>query len=238
MPILQPLRPSTVLGEVPEAAPDRPPVRVLLGGDGRASPLDLRRAIAADPALVDIGQAIAPHEALRKAHDLQPDVVVLDCALSHDVVMLASELTSLDRPPAVVVRLACPEPVMTIAAIVAGVRGIVSQSDREGAICDVIRWVAGTSRWFPDTPISALSRAGSRLDREDVPILLMLMRGARAPDIAAGLGISPASLNVRRAAMLGEMLDEPPRACGYRARRAGESAPAASEADERVAIAA
>jgi DNA-binding NarL/FixJ family response regulator len=238
MPILQPTESSTVLGEIPGNTLDRRLVGVLLAADGRASEFDLRRLIAADPDLVDRGQAVGAHETLHQAEDLQPDVVLLDRPLSYDVALLARELTSLDRAPAIVARVLCPEPVMMIAAIVAGVRGIVSQGGPEGAICNAIRWVAAQRCWLPDIPLSALSRAGSRLDRSDLPILSMLVRGAPSPDIAADLLITAASLDARRSAMLGDMLGAPPLSRSPRARRIGESAPAASEADPRIALAA
>ena len=167
-----------------------------------------------------------------------PDVVVVDRALSHNVVLLTRELASLDRPAAVVVRSARPDPVLTIAAIVAGVRGIVSRSDPEGVICDAIRWVAGKSRWLPDIPLPALSRAGACLDRDDLPILLMLLRGAPAPIIAADHGITAASLGTRRTAMLRDMLGEPPLIWSESQWRTAASPPAPSDTDPHIAIAA
>lgn len=238
MPILQPLDPSTILGEMPGTPSSRSPTRVLLSTDGRASALDLRRLIAADPHLVEIGQAVDSHETLHHARDLQPDIVVVDRALSHHVVLLARELTSLDRPAAVVVRSACREPLLTIAAIIAGVRGIVSRSDPEGVICDAIRWVAGQSRWLPDVPLSALSRAGARLDQDDLPILLMLLRDTPGAAIAADLGITAASLGTRRAAMLRDMLGEPPLIWSESPWRTGASPRVRNETDPQVAIAA
>jgi two-component system, NarL family, uhpT operon response regulator UhpA len=236
MPTLPPVQPTTFLREIPGIASDRPLVRILLVDDGHASASDFRWLIAADPDLLDLGQPVAAHEALQQAHDLLPDVVVLDRTLSRDVVLLARDLTSLDRPPAIVLRSACPEPTMTIAAIVAGVSGIVSRGDPSGALCDAIRWVAGNRRWLPDIPLWALS--GSRLDRHDLPLLLMLLRGAPLREIAADLGITPTSVHVRRLAMLREMLSEPPPASSHRARRASESSPVTSEADPRIAVAA
>jgi hypothetical protein len=76
------------------------------------------------------------------------------------------------------------------------------------------------------------------VDRNDVPILLMLMTGARASEIGTSLALSPASLDVRRAAMLSGMLGESALGFSDRARRGGESAPTASEADARIALAA
>ncbi|MHB1836455.1 MAG: hypothetical protein ACYCXW_16010, partial [Solirubrobacteraceae bacterium] len=67
MPILQPLKPSTILGEMPGAASCRPPVRVLFATDGHASTFDPRRLIGADPHLVDIGQTVDAHETMHYA---------------------------------------------------------------------------------------------------------------------------------------------------------------------------
>jgi DNA-binding NarL/FixJ family response regulator len=125
---------------------------------------------------------------------------------------------------------------MMVAAIVAGVSGIVSRTDPEGAICDAIRWVAAQRCWLPDIPLSALSRAGSRVGRNDLPILSMLLRGTPSPDIAAELRITAAALDARRSAMLRDMLGAAPLASSPRARRTGESAPAAIEADPRIAL--
>jgi DNA-binding NarL/FixJ family response regulator len=213
-------------------------MRVLLARDGRGSAVDLRRLISDDPDLVAVGESVAAYETLHQAQDLQPDVVVLDRTLSRDTVLLARELTSLDRPPAVVVRSACAEQVMTIAAIVAGVRGIVGRDDPDSAVCDAIQWVARNRRWLPDIPLSALSRAGSRLERDDLPILMMLLRGTPSSDSAADVGIGAASMDVRRSAILRDMLGEPAPGWSRFVWHAGESAPTASDADPRIAIAA
>jgi DNA-binding NarL/FixJ family response regulator len=106
---------------------------------GARAGLSRRRLIVADPDILDVGQAVATHETLHQAPDLTPDIVVLDRTLSHSAVLLARELTSLDRPPAVVIRSAGPEPAMTIAAIIAGLRRVVSRSDPDSALCYAIR---------------------------------------------------------------------------------------------------
>ena len=91
MSILQPLEASTLLGEMPGTASHRPLVRVLLSDDSHASAVDLRRLIAADQDLAAVGHVVAAHETLHQAQDLQPDVVVLDRTLSHNVVVLARD---------------------------------------------------------------------------------------------------------------------------------------------------
>jgi len=236
MPVLQSLE-SPVFGTTPPTASERPPVRVLLAGAG-ASAFDLGRLINADADLVDVGQVGGADETLQQAKALRPDVVLLDRDLAHDVVLLARELTSLYRPPAVLVRSARPDPVTAIAAIVAGVRGIAGRSYPGEAICDAIRWLAGTGRWLPDIPLPALSRAGSRLHRNDLPILLMLVKGTPLAEIAARLEITAASLDARRSAMLRDMLGEPPPATSDRAKLAHESAPRTTETDAGIALAA
>lgn len=116
--------------------------------------------------------------------------------------------------------------------------GIVRRENPGGALCDAIQWVAGDSRWLPDIPLSALSRAGSRLERDDLPILMMLLRETPSSAIAAEVGIGAASIDARRSAILRDLLAEPGLVWSRLDLRAGEPAAAASEAEPRIVIAA
>lgn len=74
--------------------------------------------------------------------------------------------------------------------------------------------------------------------RDDLPILMMLLRETPSSAIAAEVGIGAASIDARRSAILRDLLAEPGLVWSRLDLRAGEPAAAASEAEPRIVIAA
>ncbi len=203
------------------SAPVRPPiasrqprcvrVRVRGGGETRLSvPL---AEIAQDPGLALVTGGIAgppvvgaiaggdPPAAPALLKDV--DVVLVDRDCPHpDPLALVQRLKGVDRPPGVLVHRAGADPLVTVEAIVAGADGVVYGDDPAGSLCDAVRWVAGARRWMPEVPLPVLSQVASAIERGDVRILWMLLRGHSAAQIGEALGIGRRALAGRRWGML------------------------------------
>jgi DNA-binding NarL/FixJ family response regulator len=205
MSVVDTIAPPTSAPGTTHTVPRRTVRTVLLHRDFALS-TELSRLIAAEPDLIAVAVVATLQEAIAKAQHLEPDVVVVDHH-SSDLgdLLLARNLKALARSPGVLIHCASTDPTITLAAIVAGVDGIVDTSDCGGAIGDAIRWIAQGSRWMPEMPLSALSRIGSRINREDVPILAMLMRGTPATQIARALAVTDGLLDARRWVMVQHM---------------------------------
>jgi DNA-binding NarL/FixJ family response regulator len=174
----------------------------------------LRTILGLDPAIYVAGEASGSHHAVDLVASLRPDAVVAGSLAPATQIALA--LRSLDPAPQVrspgVLALVSPEdetrPPQLLAAVRAGVRGLVGRNDSPAGLCRAVAAVCDghgsltprVSRWLLDwaaasVPDPRQRPAGARaLSDAELKVLLFLAEGMLSTEIAGTLGISDATV--------------------------------------------
>lgn len=182
---------------------DRTRLRVLVVDDHPAVRLGLLQLLDDQPDFDVVDAACTAEEARSLADHERIDVAVVDYQLSaRSGLWLTRMLKRLERPPAVVIYSAFSDGPLAAACVVAGADGLVSKSGTGGELCHAIRAVARGQSRLPLVPPTLAGAMRRRLGSEEQAIFGMLLAGIHPDEIATTLGISVASLDSRRWAML------------------------------------
>jgi len=158
------------------------------------------------PDMTVLGVCASAGDAIARARRVELDVVVCDYYLpGEDGLSLVVALKQLVRPPAALVHsaYACPE--MTVAALLAGAKGILRKAASAEAVCVTIRAIADGGTVILPLPASAMLALGARLDGGDARLCGMLIDGVPRYEIAARLGISHEWIDARCWAILAQL---------------------------------
>jgi DNA-binding NarL/FixJ family response regulator len=110
---------------------------------------------------------------------------------------LSRKLKRLPEPPAVLIYSAYTDGVLAAAAVVAEADAIVSKGSLGSELCHVIRRAAAGERHLPALPPRLGESLRRRLDHDEQAIFGLLLAGFEPAEVAATLGLAPATMQSR-----------------------------------------
>lgn len=175
----------------------RRPVRLLLADDHRMLRDGLRRSMVENGFEV-VGEAANGEEAVRLAHELRPDVVLMDVTMPVLDGIEATRLirSSLRGTEVVVLTMHGDADVMT-RALHAGAVGYLVKDCSTEEVASAVQQAAGDGGFSPELAASVLTEA-ERFDEPEQPllsareleVLQLVADGLALPEVAAALYIS------------------------------------------------
>lgn len=178
--------------------PDR--ITVLLADDHSLVRRGFRRMLDDDPALVVVGEASDGAEAIALAAELEPQVIVMDCAMPKISGLDAARRILAGSPKAAILMLSMhSEQTLVRQALAAGARGYILKSavdlDLAGA---VKRVAAGETVLDPALEKSATAADATHLTPRELEVLQLIVDGLSNREIAATLDLSVNTVSVHR----------------------------------------
>lgn len=175
----------------------RRPVRLLLADDHRMLRDGLRRSMV-ESGFEVVGEAANGEEAVRLAHELRPDVVLMDVTMPVLDGIEATRLirSSLKGTEVVVLTMHGDADVMT-RALHAGAVGYLVKDCSTEEVASAVHQAAGEGGFSPELAASVLTEA-ERFDEPEQPllsareleVLQLVADGLALPEVAAALYIS------------------------------------------------
>ena len=182
------------------------PIRVVLADDHALVRRGFRRLLEDDPGITVVGEASDGDEAIRLAHSLQPDVVVMDCAMPGTTGLQATQRIAAELPRIAVLMLSMhDEETLVRRAMEAGARGYILKEaidlDLPGT---VRRAAAGETVLDPKVsrPAPLKGDRESGLTPRELQVLSLICAGHSNRLIAEKLGLSANTVAVHRTNMM------------------------------------
>jgi DNA-binding NarL/FixJ family response regulator len=176
---------------------------VLLVDDHALVRKGFRRLLEDDPGIYVVGEASEGEEAVRLALELQPKVVVMDCALPGISGIDATRRIRAKMPDATVLMLSMhSEDTLVRQALEAGARGYILKNALELDLVSAVKRVAeGHLVLDPQLakPATLKGERDSGLTVRELEILRHIVAGKSNKEIAAELGLSANTVGVHRA---------------------------------------
>lgn len=182
-------------------------IRLMLADDHRMFREALRIPLAAEPDMEIVAEAGTSAETLRLLDDIAVDVLILDIALP-DSTGIDTARQALARHPrlGIVALSGYADRLFVTEMLKAGARAYVVKSAGADELVRAVRAVvAGHAFLSPEVTTLAVPLASAQatpplsvLGAREQQVLRLLASGQRSADIAASLGISPATVDVHR----------------------------------------
>src|SRR4051812_45508088 len=179
------------------------PIRLLLADDHTLFRQVLRRSLAGHARFEVVGEAADTDEAIREAHSLRPDMVLMDLEMPGDGGVAATRTLRAQMPGVEVVIVTGSEEQDDLrAALAAGAKGYVLKSSDYGALIASLEALAeGEAATLPDLtpavavrgPVRAGGSSGDRfgeLSERELQVIRLLAEGASNRTIASQLFLS------------------------------------------------
>jgi DNA-binding NarL/FixJ family response regulator len=182
-------------------------LRILVADDHPMVRQGLRSLLEARPGWVVCGEAVTGREAIEKAQQLQPDIIVLDIHMPETDGLQAARVIRAANPRSEILILTVDDSdEMVRSASEAGAHGIVMKSD---AADDLILGVAALARHEPfytsrasgrvmRNTLRPLGTAPAELTNREREIVVRVAKGQSHKQIAAALHISPKTVESHR----------------------------------------
>jgi DNA-binding NarL/FixJ family response regulator len=181
---------------------DRNRIAVLLADDHAVVRRGLRRILEDDPSIVVVGEAANGDEAIEMTRRLQPNVVVMDCAMPGTSGLMATRRILHDCPQAAVVMLSMhSEETLVRQALDAGARGYILKNALDLDLAAAVKRVAeGEFVVDPSVrPRDTAQRERTALTPRELEVLQLICAGRSNKEIAAALELSANTVAVHRA---------------------------------------
>ena len=184
-------------------------IKVLLADDHTILRAGLRRILESEPDMEVIGEAATGADAVKKTHQLKPDVVIMDVSLpGQDGLQTLRELVS-PPGPRVLVLSARLEYQVIAEAVSAGAFGYLAKDSMDSELISAIRTVmhggtvfsASVSRILADTShLASLQppRSVESLTTREREVFLLLAEGKTPTEVASALIVSPKTVHTHR----------------------------------------
>ena len=178
-------------------------ISVLLVDDHALVRRGFRRMLEDEEDIVVKGEASDGEEAVRLAHQLQPKVIVMDCALPGISGLVATRRIIEDNPKAVVLMLSMhSEDTWVRQALEAGARGYMLKNAVDMELVTAIRRVATGEELLDPQIARRATLKGERatgLTVRELEILQLIVGGLSNKEIALQLNLSANTVAVHRA---------------------------------------
>jgi DNA-binding NarL/FixJ family response regulator len=181
--------------------PDK--ISVLLVDDHSLVRRGFRRILEDEPDIEVTGEAADGAEAVRLAHELKPNVVVMDCAMPNMNGLLATRKILEQQPQTLVLMLSMhPEETLVRQALDAGARGYVLKNAVDLELGAAIRRVVAGETVLDsqlNRPATLKGDRDQHLTPRELEILQMIVEGKSNKEIATVLDLSANTVAVHRA---------------------------------------
>jgi two-component system, NarL family, response regulator NreC len=189
-----------------------PDIRVLLADDHGLLRKGVRSVLAQDPAIEVIGEANDGPEAVRLAHELNPDVVIIDIAMPGlNGLDAAAHISRKAKRTGIVILSMYSDEEYLIRAVNAGVRGYLLKDSAEPDLVRAVRAVAAGRTFFsPAIADMLFDDYTLRLQRHEIldsyelltererQVLQLLAEGKTNKEVAAALTLGVSTIETHR----------------------------------------
>jgi DNA-binding NarL/FixJ family response regulator len=181
-----------------------PKISVLLVDDHNLVRRGFRRILEDEPDITVTGEASDGPEAIKLANELNPKVIVMDCAMPG---MNGLEATRqiLEKHPRALMLSMHPEETLVRQALDAGARGYVLKNAVDLELGAAIRRVVNGETVLDSQlkrPVALKGRRHAGLTPRELEVLQMIVEGKSNKEIAAALELSANTVAVHRANMM------------------------------------
>jgi len=178
-------------------------ISVLLVDDHALVRRGFRRILEDEEDIVVKGEASDGDEAVRLAHHLKPDVIVMDCALPGSNGLVATRKILEHNPKALVLMLSMhSEDTWVRQSLEAGARGYMLKNALDQELVDAIRRVFAGEEVLDPQIARRTNLKGERetgLTIRELEVLQLIVAGLSNKEIAAQLNLSANTVAVHRA---------------------------------------
>jgi two-component system, NarL family, response regulator LiaR len=187
-------------------------IRVLIADDHEVVRQGLRTFLELDPELEVVGEAADGREAVRLAHRLRPDVVLMDLLMPELDGIAATQVIRRELPETEVVALTSVlEDASVVGAVRAGAIGYLLKDTRAEELRQAIKYAAAGQVQLSPKAAARLMRevvAPERpeaLSERETDVLRLLARGLANKEIARGLSITEKTVKTHVSSILGKL---------------------------------
>ena len=178
-------------------------ISVLLVDDHALVRRGFRRILEDEKDIVVKGEASDGDEAVRMAHHLKPDVIIMDCALPGSNGLVATRKILEHNPKALVLMLSMhSEDTWVRQSLEAGARGYMLKNALDQELVDAIRRVFAGEEVLDPQIARRTNLKGERetgLTIRELEVLQLIVAGLSNKEIAAQLNLSANTVAVHRA---------------------------------------
>jgi len=187
----------------------RKPIRVLIADDHPLVRNGLRGCLARHGRFLVVGEAADGREAVARAKELSPDLVLMDIDMPKLNGLSATEILHRDNPKMKILILSVHDPAQyVLPAIKAGARGYLSKNAPTEELLQAIEMVAAGESYFnSDASLAALNqltdRAGAKQGQRQISprereVLVAITDGLLNKEIASKLGVGTRTVETHR----------------------------------------
>jgi DNA-binding NarL/FixJ family response regulator len=178
-------------------------LKVLLVDDHALVRRGFRRMLEDEPSFQVVGEASDGGEAVKRAEELRPDVIVMDCALPQVNGIEATRLILKKLPDTAILMLSMhSEDTLVRQALEAGARGYILKNAMDLDLVNAIKKVAGGQTVLDPQVSRGGTLKGERdtgLTQRELEILQYIVAGKSNKEIATELNLSANTVSVHRA---------------------------------------
>ncbi len=188
------------------------PIRILIADDHEVVRQGLRVSLGVDPDLEVVGEAADGAEAVRLAHRLHPDLVLMDLLMPELDGIAATQVIRRDLPDTEVVALTSVlEDASVVDAVRAGAIGYLLKDTRAAELRRAIKAAAAGQVQLSPSAAARLMREVKAPDRpetlseRELDVLRLLARGLANKEIAHELDIAEKTVKTHVSSILGKL---------------------------------
>ncbi|HLK18943.1 MAG TPA: response regulator transcription factor [Bryobacteraceae bacterium] len=178
-----------------------PSITVLLVDDHSLVRRGFRRMLEDDPEIAIVGEASDGNEAVEKAIELRPQVVVMDFALPSMNGAVAARMILKEAPDTKILMLSMhSEPSYVRTCLDAGARGYLLKNAVDLELIGAVKQIAAGEQVL-DGRLGRLASESAKpsLTTRELEVLQLIVHGKSNKEIAAVLGLSANTVSVHRA---------------------------------------
>jgi DNA-binding NarL/FixJ family response regulator len=188
------------------------PIRVLIADDHDVVRQGLRVYLGVDPDLEVVGEATNGNEAVRLAHRLRPDVVLMDLLMPELDGIAATRVIRRELPDTEVVALTSVlEDASVVGAVQAGAIGYLLKNSKPQEVREAIKSAAiGQVQLAPEAAARLMREVAAPertevLSERETEVLRLLARGLANKEIARDLSIAEKTVKTHVSSILGKL---------------------------------